>query len=237
VVFLKEKGFEDVVKRGGGGGKVERTGKVVKGIIGLSPVSSVLDLDTVLLGVVKLLLKRWFDSSYHRVPFYLRLQIEAVDATLLKQRPPSEFSRRPSSIKKHLSYWKASELRNWMLYYSLPLLLDHLPPLYFHHYALLVGALHLLLGDRIPVSYIDIAEQMLNDFCLLVEELYGESACTHMVHLLTHLTKYVHLWGPLLTHSMFSFESQNGYLKKIFFMAGTLSTSSLFLTAMQFFNT
>jgi len=153
-------------------------------------------MHTVLLGVVKLLLKRWFDSSYHRAPFYLRVQIEAVDATLLKQRPPSEFSCRPRSIKKHLSYWKVSELRNWMLYYSLPLLLDHLPPLYFHHYALLVGALHLLLGNRIPVSYIDNTEQILNDFCLLVEELYGESACTHTVHLLTHLSKYVRLWGP-----------------------------------------
>jgi len=191
-------------------GKVaESKGQAIKGIVGTSPLSCVIDLvdavpvdymHTILLGVVRMLLNGWFDSSYHRKPFYLGHQIVAVDAKLLKQRPPSEFSRWPMSLKTHLKYWKASELRNWLLYYSLPLLLDYIPPVYWHHYALLVAAMHILLGDLIPASFIDIAEQMLYDFCFLFEELYGENACTHTVHLLTHLTKYVSLWGPLWTH-------------------------------------
>ena len=41
---------------------------------------------------------------------------------------------------------------------------------------------------------------MLIDFNLLMPELYGESSCTHDVHLLSHLGKYVRLWGPLWTH-------------------------------------
>jgi len=162
-------------------------------------------MHTVLLGIVKLLLTRWFDSSYHTQLFYLGCQINAVDAKLLKQQPPSKLSRHPRLIQNHLKYWKASELRSWLLFYSLSILLDHLPSLYWHHYALLVSAMHILLGNSITPSFIDAAEQMLFDFCLLIPELYGETACSHNVHLLTYLAKYVHLWGPLWTHSTFRF--------------------------------
>ena len=47
-------------------------------------------------------------------------------------------------------------------------------------------------------------------------ELYGEKSCTANVHSLTHLPKYVRLWGPLWTHSAFGFESKNGHLKHLF---------------------
>lgn len=52
--------------------------------MGISPLSPVLDLvdavpvdymHTVLRGVVRMLLTRWFDSSYHTQPFYLGHQI------------------------------------------------------------------------------------------------------------------------------------------------------------------
>ena len=68
------------------------------------------------------------------------------------------FSRPLRSIKKHLHYWKASELHTWLLFYSLPLLLDYLPSLYWHHYALLVCAMHIMLGDDIALSEVDAAE-------------------------------------------------------------------------------
>lgn len=103
-----------------------------------------------------------------------------IDSKLLKQHPPSEFSRPPQSISKHLNYWKASELCNWLLFYSLPLLLEHLPPLYFHRYTLFICAIHILLSDTI--------DTMLVDFCSLLPESYDENISTHNVHLLTHLT-------------------------------------------------
>ena len=87
--------------------------------------------------------------------------------------------------------------------------------------------MYILLGDSITPSFIDAAEQMLFDFGFLIPELYGETACTHNVHLLTHLAKYVRLWGLLWTHSTFRFESKNGYLKK-FFIVGMHSTNNLF---------
>ena len=164
------------------------------------------------------LLKVWFDSRFHREVLYVGSHVKEVDGALLKLHPPHEFTRPPRSISKHLHYWKASELRNWLLFHSLPLLVDILPALYWHHYSLIVCAMHIMLSDSIMLSQLDAAELMLNEFCCLLPELYGEASCTANAHLLSHLTKYmyVRLWGPLWTHSAFGFESKNGHLKTLF---------------------
>ena len=197
----------------------------VRGIKGISVLAFSLDLvdgipvdymHSVLEGVTRWLLHAWFKSENHREAFYLGQSTSHIDDLLLKQRPPSEFSRPPRSIRKHLNYWKASELRTWLLFYSLPLLVEYLPALYFHHYALLVCAIHILLQDCMTAAQIDAAETMLCDFVALLPELYGEKSCTANSHLLTHLPKYVRLWGPLWTHSGFGFESKNGRIKHLF---------------------
>lgn len=74
-----------------------------------------------------------------------------------------------------------------------------------------VCAMHILLSDRIAEYQIDAAEQMLVDFCSLLPELYNDKIC---MHLLTHLPKYVKLWGPLWTLSGFGMENKNGCLKR-----------------------
>lgn len=76
--------------------------------------------------------------------------------------------------------------------------------------------MHILLSDSISAAQVDAAELMLRDFYKLLPELYGEASCTANAHLLSHLTKYVRLWGPLWTHSTFGFESKNGHLKHLF---------------------
>ena len=43
----------------------------------------------------------------------------------------------------------------------------------------------------------------------------GVQNCTMNVHLVSHLTHYVKLYGPLWTHSCFAFESLNGYLMQL----------------------
>ena len=173
-------------------------------------------MHAVLEGVTCTLLNAWFLSCNHGEPYYLGSKLAAIDKLLLKQRPPCELSRPPRSIAKHLKYWKASELRNWLLYYSLSLLVTNLPPLYLHHYALLVCAIHILLQSEITMAQVDAVDEMLHDFYGLLPELYGDARCTHNAHLLTHLAKYVRLWGPLWTHSAFGFENMNGRLKCLF---------------------
>ena len=112
-------------------------------------------------GVQKRLMNLWFESSSHAEPYDLGQYITEIDTILMQQHPPHEFSRSPRSIARHLKFWKASELKNWLLYYSHPLLLDYLPSLYLHHYALLVCALHALLQESIDSSLLNAAEMML----------------------------------------------------------------------------
>lgn len=222
------------------GAEAERTDSCIQGIRGISPLASVFDIvasvpidymHCVLEGVTRWLMRAWFDSSFHSSPFYIGRHILKIDCELLKQRPPHEFSRPPRSIKKHFKYWKASELRNWLLFYSLPLLLGILPSLYWHHFALLVCAMHMMLGESISASQIHSAEQMLIDFCDLMPELYGMASCTANAHLLSHLAKYVRLWGPLWTHSALSLRVRMD-ISSIFFMANQRSFISCSLTLM-----
>ena len=199
--------------------KAEKKEEAVDGIKGRSALTKLVDLvdgipvdymHCVLEGVTKRLLEVWVTST--RCAGYIGRFVNKLDINLLEQCPPHDFSRIPRSIKKHRKFWKASEFRNWLLYYSLPLLMNILPPLYLHHFSLLVCAMHILLQSQITEVQIQAAEEMLLSFHELIPELYGKKHCTLNAHLLIHLTKYVRLWGPLWTHSAFGFESMNGHI-------------------------
>lgn len=199
--------------------KASTDGTVVNGIKGSSPLTDLVNLcdgvpvdymHCVLEGVTKRLLEVWVKSTDSAA--YIGPSMRQVDIALLMQHPPHDFSRPPRSIIKHRKYWKASEFRNWLLYYSLPLLSDVLPPLFVHHHALLVCSIHILLQDKLKEVQIQVAEDMLTAYYELFPELYGKINCTLNSHLLIHLPKYVRLWGPLWTHSAFGFESVNGFI-------------------------
>ena len=96
---------------------VERTGSCVHGVFSTLPFMSTLDIvnsipvdymHAVLEGVSRLLIGSWFDSKHHAQPCYVGHNVQEIDFQLLKQQPPSEFSRPPRSIQKHFKYWKAS---------------------------------------------------------------------------------------------------------------------------------
>ena len=204
--------------------QASHTKTVVKGIKGPSILKSILNLvdgvpldymHNVLEGVVKRMLHCWFDSQNHAEHYYIGRSVKQVDKLLLNQRPPIEFSRAPRSIELHLKYWKANEFRAWLLFYSVPLLVGVLPPLFLHHYSLLVCAVHILLQNELTVNKIMAADELLSDFCDLLPELYGAQNCTFNAHSLIHLSYYAKLWGPLWTHSAFGFESMNGHLHSI----------------------
>ena len=92
----------------------------------------------VLLGITKMLLKLWFNSEYSKELWYCGNQVKKADAKLLQIKPPTTITRVPRSIQQHHSYWKASEYRAWLLFYSLPVMLNILPDEYLAHHMLLV---------------------------------------------------------------------------------------------------
>ena len=71
------------------------------------------------------------------------------------------------------------EFRSWVLYYSLPVLHGSLPDIYFSHYALLVTAMHIFLGENINQPDFRRAELYITKFYEMFADLYG-MLCVHV---------------------------------------------------------
>lgn len=114
-----------------------------------------------------------------------------------------------------LKHWKATELKNWLLHYSVAVLRDILNPLYFFHWTLLVGGIGILCSDSISDVDLANADGMIQDFVLLMGTLYGPTKCTMNIHLLQHLSYYVSRRGPIWAYSCFAFEGMNAFIKPL----------------------
>ena len=114
-----------------------------------------------------------------------------------------------------MKYFKASEYRAFLLYYSLPALAGLFPQKYWDHHALLVIAIYWLLQQSISSHQVEVCQTMLNQYCYQFSSLYSERYMTANLHLLLHLPDTVKLLGPLWVYSCFQFEGQNGLLKSM----------------------
>jgi hypothetical protein len=171
-------------------------------------------MHSVLLGVVRQFVYMWLDSKNHEKPFYLGKRVRDIDVLLLNLRPPSEIKRVPRSLEQR-KYWKASEWRNFLLFYYV-YLKNFLPRLYFDHWCLLVYSIHSLMSRNLKTDVIAACDLALHKFVYLVEELYGLANLSYNVHLLTHLASSAQQWGPLWAYSAFQFEDANGKLLGFF---------------------
>ena len=67
----------------------------------------------------------------------------------------------------------ASEVRSWLLYYSLPVLKDVLPDQMYCHYALLATSVYQLLQQPVTQSGLLLADRQLEEFYGLMSQYYG----------------------------------------------------------------
>ena len=183
----------------------------------------------VLLGVQKLLLTLWFNSKFSKFPFSISSKVKLIDTRLSQISPTKEIKRLPRSIEVHLKYWKASELRSFLLFYGLPTLYGILPDNYFSHYMLFVQAINFLLKDSISQSELQETETLLDNFCKSFSSLYQERFYTLNIHQLLHLVDDVRDLGQLHTHSCFTFEDKNGFILKL--IHGTQSVNNQIISA------
>ena len=171
----------------------------------------------VLLGITKMLLTLWTDKSYSLKPWYLgSSNMKKLEERYLGIKPPNVITRTPRSLLKNLAHFKSSELRSFLLFYSVPCLWGLLEEEYFQHLLLLVNAIFLLLQDSISPNDIERSSLMLMHFCARMETLYEKRYETYNVHMLLHLPDCVRNLGPLWGTSCFWFEGYNGELTKLF---------------------
>lgn len=194
----------------------------IRGIKGIPIISTLplIDISTcmvpefmhsVLLGSVKQFTNIWLESEGE---WCVKSSLNDIDKFLLKIQPPNTFHRMPRSLSL-LHLYKASEWYVWLLFYSLPTMVEYLPDKYVQHWLLLSKAIYILLGDNISSDDIEEAETLLRVFVSLVEKLYDDRQLTYNVHMLLHLGLCVRRWGPLWAWAAFPFESFNGFLSRI----------------------
>lgn len=167
----------------------------------------------VLLGITDQFLSTWLTSVGEE--FYIK-KASLLDEVLLRIKPPNEVRRTPRSIEKFLALWKASEFRNWLLFYSAIALKSVLPTSYYNHWLLLVNSIHLLLHKKITQDSVRICKVLVQKFIEGVSDLYGDSQCTYNVHTLEHVVEFVEKWGGMWAWSSFLTEDAGGRLKNQF---------------------
>ena len=81
----------------------------------------------------------------------------------------------------------------------------------FHYncWQLFVKACHILCQRTITTKEISDTDMLLNEFCLMFENMYGKERCNINLHLHGHLHECLKDYGPVY---LFSFEQLNGVL-------------------------
>lgn len=166
-------------------------------------------------GVAKKLIELWFDTKFAGEDYNISEFTQVVDDRLCSIKPPAFVARRPRCIKTDFNYWKASELKNWFFYYSIPVLSDILPRDYLDHYKYLVLAIYILCRENIKHEEVNFAENLIHEFLSRYEMLYGIKNMTCNTHSTQHLPDVVRRLGPLWTTSCFPLENINGQMKKL----------------------
>lgn len=201
-----------------------RLGKPVQGIKGASilfliPFLNVITglipdiMHCVFLGVVSQFINLWLGSPGQ--PYYIP-KSSLIDDELANLKVPNEILRDFRKMSSHLGDWKASEYRNFLLFYSPVALKKLLPPVYYKHWMLLVSAMRILLQKTVTVSQVENAQLMIYKFIALIPDLYGLEHVSYNVHILLHVVEGTKNWGAPWAYSAFLYEDAGGLIKRLF---------------------
>lgn len=169
------------------------------------------------LGVMKDLIQIWTGKKKLPKPPYaeykLKLSdINILDSRLSKLKPPMFVRRKPRSILEVVDF-KASECFDFMWFYLRYTLPGLLPTKIIKNYEKLAVSTYILCKENVSLCEVNIACEMLNDFAIDFESIYGKGAVTMNIHLLKHYKESVINCGPLWSYSLFAFENNIGVLK------------------------
>lgn len=165
------------------------------------------------LGVMRKLLQLWLKG-----PLKFRLSSSFVDRisqslTQMRAYIPVEFARKPRSLRE-LDRWKATELRQFLLYTGSVALAPYLESTLYNNFMLFHTGMCILISPQLCSSFNNYANTLLATFTKHVGELYGKDALVYNVHALVHLSADAKLHGSLDSISAFPYENYLRTLKK-----------------------
>jgi len=166
------------------------------------------------IGVVKKLIKLWISGPL-KTRCLSSQKIKNISKSLLNIRHfiPREFARRPREIQD-FAQWKATELRQFLLYTGPVILQKELNFVIFSNFLTLHIAVRILC-QKSTVENIEYADKLLKHFVECFIKIYGPEFASHNIHGLLHITDCVKQFGPLDTFSAFPFENFMKELKSI----------------------
>ncbi|KAK3916484.1 Midasin, partial [Frankliniella fusca] len=165
-------------------------------------------------GIARTFLDEWLNNS--KRSFYIGSpdELSILNRRIECLKPCIEV-RRGIRPLKDMANWKAREYENWILFYSLVVLINILPPSFWTHWSYLVQAVYLLSRESVSTDHVNSAHKLLQCWVADVERLYGQKYMSFNVHICSHLAENVCRWGPWWAVSTYCFESAIGELKNI----------------------
>jgi hypothetical protein len=167
----------------------------------------------VCLGVTKKIITLWYEGPRESRLGHNTLKSISTRLQDLHKSIPCEFSRPQRSIYD-FRRWKATELREFLLYTAPVALEDVVPEEIYENFMLLSVAMFILLKEGLCREYNDYAKELLLKFVKHFAELYGESWVSYNVHSLIHLPDDAQRFGNLNNVSAFPFENAMQHLQK-----------------------
>lgn len=126
-----------------------------------------------------------------------------------------EFNRLPRSLEE-IEYWKASELRTFLIYTGPIVLRGRLKTALYNHFMILSCAIRLLVSSKTCYTYNSVAKKLLIQFVRDYPLYYGAEYVGYNVHGLIHIADFVLVHGCLDNFSAFKYENYLQFIKKSF---------------------
>jgi hypothetical protein len=170
----------------------------------------------VCLGVMRKLLHIWTKGPVQTGARLGRQSVNKLSEALLvlKAQVPIDFGRKPRSLNE-LERWKATELRQFLLYTGMICLRGVVAEAVYNNFLLLSASMYILLSPCLCQKYSDYAGELLKAFVSHFGKLYGVHFMSYNVHATIHLAQEVKVHGALDNVSSFIFENHLRKLKKL----------------------
>ena len=166
------------------------------------------------LGVMKKLILIWMrGKKEHRISAG---QISNINMKLFELRRfiPRCFARKPRGLGD-IDRWKATELRQFLLYTGKYVLKGILRPDLYDHFMILTVAMCILVCPRLAQVHCQYAQELLTYFVSRGRELYGGEFMVYNVHAMLHIADDAKEFGTLDKCSAFPFENFNYKIKRL----------------------
>jgi len=154
-------------------------------------------------GHVKWLIKNLFYTK--NAVCYVGKNTDSLNSIIKKMKVP-HFVNRKFPLLDGIEKLKSSELKIFIFYWALPLLLNFLASELWYLLCQYVFSIRILYEPIQDRSVIKVADDLINSYVRLSSKIYGKEVADYTVHAHLHLPRQVLLHGPLYCHSQFVFE-------------------------------